>query len=131
MKAIVLHAAHRLELEDVSAPTAGPGEAIIEVAATAICGSDLHGYEGHSPRRTASIPLIMGHEFTGTIVELVAHGETDLTLGDRSYIGCGRSRSIGGSTRATKRNPNDHRHRCARGTSGTGQSAGSCDGPRP
>jgi threonine dehydrogenase-like Zn-dependent dehydrogenase len=53
----------------------GPGGAIIEVAATAICGSDLHFYEGDFP---LAEPIPLGHEAVGTVVAVVS-----------SVTGCG------------------------------------------
>ena len=55
----------RMELQDVPEPVPAPGEARVQVAAAAICGSDLHGFREASPRRIP--PLIMGHEVVGTV----------------------------------------------------------------
>ncbi|MDR6553196.1 zinc-binding dehydrogenase [Paenibacillus qinlingensis] len=66
MKTLVYHGPRQLSLEDKEDPHAGPGEAVIKVEAAGICGSELEGYLGHSSVRIP--PLIMGHEFCGTIV---------------------------------------------------------------
>ncbi len=90
MEALVFHGARQLAVEDVPAPQPGPGEVLIRVHACGICGSDLSGYVGHSPRRNAHIPLIMGHEFSGHVVEVgkqvrrTAHDS--LAPGDRVVV---------------------------------------------
>ncbi len=68
MKALVYLGPRRMELQDVPEPTPAPGEVVIATSASAICGSDLHGFREASPRRIP--PLIMGHETVGTIAEL-------------------------------------------------------------
>ena len=94
MQALVFHGQHQLALEDAPEPVLAPGEVLVQVAACGICGSDLHGYLGHSARRTRSIPLIMGHEFTGRIAALGPQVETVLSIGQRvvvhPQISCGR-----------------------------------------
>jgi len=66
MRALVLESYGRLSLVDRDDPEPGPGEALIRVAATGICGSDLHGYTGHNGRRFPG--QIMGHEGSGTLL---------------------------------------------------------------
>ena len=68
MKAAVLHGGGDLRLESVPDPAPGPNEAIIEVHACSICGSDLHAFHGKHPRLV--FPRILGHEFAGEIVAL-------------------------------------------------------------
>ncbi len=70
MRALVYAGPGSMVLEDRATPQAGPGEAVIDVAAAGICGSDLHGYTGASGRRTPGI--VMGHEVSGTVVEVGA-----------------------------------------------------------
>jgi 2-desacetyl-2-hydroxyethyl bacteriochlorophyllide A dehydrogenase len=70
MRALVYHGKRTLTVEDVPAPVMAENEVLVQVTACGICGSDLHGYLGHSARREASIPLVMGHEFSGRIVAL-------------------------------------------------------------
>ncbi len=97
MQALVFHGEHQLALEDVPEPVLAPGEVLVQVAACGICGSDLHGYLGHSARRTRSIPLIMGHEFTGRVAALGPQAPGDITVGQRvvaqPQIYCGRCRA--------------------------------------
>ena len=68
MKALVYLGPRRMELQDVPEPAPAPGEVVMATSASAICGSDLHGFREASPRRIP--PLIMGHETVGTIVEV-------------------------------------------------------------
>jgi threonine dehydrogenase-like Zn-dependent dehydrogenase len=61
-----------LSLTDVEPPKPGPDEVLIEVVAAGICGSDLH-LDDWSPSyhfTTAALPVTLGHEFSGTVVEL-------------------------------------------------------------
>ncbi len=96
MQALVFHGTSQLSLEDYPIPEPPPGDVLIQVAACGICGSDLHGYLGHSARRTAHIPLVMGHEFSGSIVALGA-SVSGLTVGDhvvvQPQISCGHCRA--------------------------------------
>ena len=60
-----------LELREVSVPSPGPGEVLVELEKTAICGTDLHIYQWDEwSQRTIEPPLILGHEFVGRIVEI-------------------------------------------------------------
>lgn len=56
-------------IEDVPAPAAGPGQALIEVWAAGICGTDLHISEGSFPSHP---PVTMGHEVTGVVAAVGA-----------------------------------------------------------
>jgi 2-desacetyl-2-hydroxyethyl bacteriochlorophyllide A dehydrogenase len=67
MKALVYTGPGRVEIQDVAKPAVGPGEALLEIHASGICGSDIHGFLGHSERRKPG--LILGHEAVGTIAE--------------------------------------------------------------
>jgi 2-desacetyl-2-hydroxyethyl bacteriochlorophyllide A dehydrogenase len=97
MQALVFHGIHQLAVEDVPEPVLAPGEVLVQVAACGICGSDLHGYLGHSARRNRSIPLIMGHEFTGRVAALGPEATGDIAVGQRvvvqPQIYCGRCRA--------------------------------------
>lgn len=68
------------------------GKVLIKVAYAGICGSDVSVYLGKHPR--AAAPLIMGHEFSGTIEGIGEGVETDLKTGDRvvvvPYYFCGK-----------------------------------------
>jgi threonine dehydrogenase-like Zn-dependent dehydrogenase len=56
-----------LEMQDVAEPSPGTGEVVVEVAAAGICGSELEGFASQSPFRVP--PLVMGHEFAGTVAD--------------------------------------------------------------
>jgi threonine dehydrogenase-like Zn-dependent dehydrogenase len=68
MKALVYEGPHQMIMRDVPVPAVQPDEVLIRVAYSGICGSELSGFEGKNALRKP--PLIMGHEFTGTIAAL-------------------------------------------------------------
>jgi D-arabinose 1-dehydrogenase-like Zn-dependent alcohol dehydrogenase len=81
------------EVRDAPDPRPGPGQVLIQVAASGFCGTDLHVHHGHVGGKP---PLVPGHEPVGTIVELGA-GVTRFRVGDRVGVcwnqkGCGRCR---------------------------------------
>lgn len=55
-------------------PEAAPGEVVLKIEAVGICGSDMHAWHGHDPRRLPG--LVLGHEFVGTVIESAAPGFT-------------------------------------------------------
>jgi threonine dehydrogenase-like Zn-dependent dehydrogenase len=65
MRALVLRDYWKLEVRDVPDPAVGPTDVLVEIAATGICGSDLHGYTGENGRRHPG--QVMGHETAGRI----------------------------------------------------------------
>ena len=87
MKALTWCGKHAVQIENVDDPKIlNPRDAIIKVTMTAICGSDLHLYDGYIPTMQAGD--ILGHEFMGEIVELgpEAKQRSDLKKGDRVVI---------------------------------------------
>ncbi len=83
MRAVVYHRPKHVAVEDVPDPTIEqPTDAIIRVTSTAICGSDLHIYNGLIPQPK---PLVLGHEFMG-IVEAVGPEVKNLKRGDRVVV---------------------------------------------
>jgi threonine dehydrogenase-like Zn-dependent dehydrogenase len=68
MRALVLRDFYDIAVEERPDPVAGPGQVVVEVIATGICGSDFHGYSGENGRRHPG--QIMGHETVGRILEL-------------------------------------------------------------
>jgi len=91
MKAITWHGKHDVRCETVDDPEIlNPRDAIIRVTSTAICGSDLHLYDGYIPAMKPGD--VLGHEFMGEVVE-VGSGST-LKPGQRVVvpftISCGR-----------------------------------------
>src|SRR6185369_17186605 len=83
MRATVFHGKDQIRVEEVERPRAGPGEAVIRVTLTTICGTDLHIVRGEYPVREG---LIIGHEPVGVIEELGA-GVTGYQIGDRVLVG--------------------------------------------
>nr|WP_245354243.1 zinc-binding dehydrogenase [Brachybacterium sacelli] len=59
---------HQLDLVETWRPEPGPGEVLLRVCATGICGSDVHGFTGDNGRRAPG--QVMGHESSGTIAAL-------------------------------------------------------------
>jgi threonine dehydrogenase-like Zn-dependent dehydrogenase len=83
MKANVFRGVNDIRIEDVPRPHAGPGEAVIRVTLTTICGTDLHIVRGEYPVKPG---LVIGHEPVGVIEELGA-GVTGYKIGDRVLVG--------------------------------------------
>ena len=84
MKALCWHGRHDVRVETVPDPKIlNPRDAIVRVTATAICGSDLHLYDGFIPAMRAGD--ILGHEFMGEVVE-VGSGNRKLKVGDRVVV---------------------------------------------
>ena len=86
-----------LELRRVPVPEPGPGEVLIKVHKTAICGTDVHIYDW-TPWSAEHVkpPMVIGHEYVGEIAALGA-GVTGLTVGMRvsgeGHITCGHCRN--------------------------------------
>jgi threonine 3-dehydrogenase len=98
MKALVKsHDAPGLTLEDVPSPQLGINDVLIQVDRTGICGTDLHIYNWDEwARKTIPVPLVVGHEFVGTVVE-VGDNVSDFHPGDvvsgEGHVVCGRCRN--------------------------------------
>ncbi|WP_394836022.1 alcohol dehydrogenase catalytic domain-containing protein [Pendulispora rubella] len=92
MRAIVVSEIHReWSLAELADPRPGPGQVLIRVRYSGMCGTDVHLHRGQFPTK---LPIVAGHEPTGEIVEL-GPGVTDLKVGDRVGVvwdqkGCGR-----------------------------------------
>ena len=92
MKANCWYGAGELRVEDVPDPKIlNPRDAVLRITTTAICGSDLHLYDGYIPAMMKGD--ILGHEFMGEVVE-VGREVKNLKVGDRVVnpfpIACGR-----------------------------------------
>lgn len=83
MKALVFRGTNQIALEQVPVPKPGPGEAVIRVTMTTICGTDLHILKGEYPVKPG---LTIGHEPVGVIHELGV-GVTGYKVGDRVLVG--------------------------------------------
>ena len=88
MRGVTFAGNRRAEIREFPDPHAGPGEAVLRIRASGLCGTDLHRY--HDPEPT---PMITGHEPCGVIEELGPGAPPGLKLGDRvichHYAGCG------------------------------------------
>ncbi|MCZ7542198.1 MAG: zinc-dependent alcohol dehydrogenase family protein [Anaerolineae bacterium] len=82
MQAAEITAPEKAHVVEVEKPAPGPGEALIEVAAAGVCGTDLHIFHGEYE---ATYPIIPGHEFSGTVVA-VGEGVTRYQPGDRVTV---------------------------------------------
>ncbi|MEM7015414.1 MAG: L-threonine 3-dehydrogenase [Verrucomicrobiota bacterium] len=98
MKALVKSKAEPgLWLEDVPEPTIGINDVLIQVEKTGICGTDLHIYNWDAwASKTVPVPLVVGHEFVGAIVE-VGSNVRDFKIGDivsgEGHVVCGHCRN--------------------------------------
>lgn len=83
MKAAVCKDCETIVMEEVPVPKPGPGEALVEVKATGLCGSDVDGYTGHHPM--IKWPIILGHECSGVVADL-GPGVDDWKVGDEVVV---------------------------------------------
>jgi threonine 3-dehydrogenase len=120
VKALIKSRAEQgLWLEDVPKPSIGINDVLIRVLRTGICGTDVHIYDWNEwARRTISVPLVVGHEFVGEIVEVGAN-VNDFQVGElvsgEGHVVCGRCRNCMAG----------RRHLCAH-TSGVGVNRAGC-----
>ena len=118
MRALVFTAPSVVELQDVDEPLPGDGDVIVDVKASGICGSELHGFRSLGFRKP---PLVMGHEIVGAdaagrrvaVNPLLSCGQCDLcsrglpqVCRERGLLGVHRP---GGFAEAPR-----NRSRCAR-----------------
>ena len=98
MKALVKSKAEPgLWLDEVPVPQPGINDVLIEVLRTGICGTDVHIYNWNDwARKTVPVPMVVGHEFVGRIVEL-GDNVKDFHVGDvvsgEGHVVCGRCRN--------------------------------------
>jgi threonine dehydrogenase-like Zn-dependent dehydrogenase len=83
MRATVFHGPDDISVDEMSRPRPGPGEALIRITLTTICGTDIHIVKGEYPVQPG---LIIGHEPVGVIEELGA-GVTGYEIGERVLVG--------------------------------------------
>ena len=120
MKALVKAKAETgLWLQDIPEPTIGINDVLIRVHRTGICGTDVHIYDWDDwASKTIPVPMAIGHEFVGEIVE-VGSNVIDFKPGElvsgEGHVVCGRCRNCMAG----------HRHLCAN-TSGVGVNRPGC-----
>jgi L-iditol 2-dehydrogenase len=83
LRAAVLSAPRRFSLEERSTPAPGRDEAVVKIAATAVCHTDLAIYTGEHPG--VRYPVVMGHEATG-VVESVGPDARRVSVGQRVIV---------------------------------------------
>ncbi len=98
MKALVKSKAEPgLWLEEVPVPATGINDVLIEVLRTGICGTDVHIYNWNDwARKTVPVPMVVGHEFVGRIVETgsnVKDFHVDDVVSGEGHVVCGRCRN--------------------------------------
>ncbi len=98
MKALVKSKSERgLWMEDIATPKVGHNDVLIKIRRTAICGTDIHIYQWDDwASKTIPVPLAVGHEFCGEIVECGSEVK-GFSIGDRvsaeGHITCGVCRN--------------------------------------
>jgi L-iditol 2-dehydrogenase len=94
MRALLLAGERHLTLVDLPMPSLDrPDDVLVRVHAVGICGSDLHGYLGHTGRRIP--PLVMGHEATGEVVAVgagVQRLRPGMRVATNTIASCGQCR---------------------------------------
>lgn len=109
MKALVKKQAGRgIWLDDIPEPRVGPNDVLIQIHATSICGTDLHIYNWDAwAQKTIPVPMAVGHEYCGHIVELGSEVR-GLAVGDRvsgeGHVTCGHCRNCRAGRRHLCRN---------------------------
>lgn len=83
MKVLVATGVKQLEFDERPVPSPGPGEALVKTRTVALCGSDIHLYNGTHPYRT--YPIVFGHETSGWVVG-IGDGVTDFKEGDHVVV---------------------------------------------
>ena len=109
MKALVKkEAAPGIWMDDIPEPKIGPNDVLIEIAKTAICGTDMHIYNWDAwAQKTIHVPMAVGHEYCGRIVDIGSEVR-GFALGDRvsgeGHITCGHCRNCRAGRRHLCRN---------------------------
>ena len=98
MKALVkAYKKEGLSMQDVPMPKLGPNNVMVKIKKTAICGTDLHIYLWDDwSQKTIPVPMTIGHEFVGEIVELgseVTNLKKGMRVSAEGHIVCGRCRN--------------------------------------
>ena len=121
MKAAVFVEPGRIVLDEKPVPEVGPGDALVRVTTTTICGTDVHILKGEYPVERGRI---VGHEPVGVIEEL-GPGVSGYQIGQRVIVGaitpCGQCHACldGHGAQCGGNTPHGHRRRWAAGASAT------------
>jgi threonine 3-dehydrogenase len=98
MKALIKKKAEKgIWMDDAPVPAIGINDVLVKIKKTAICGTDLHIYMWDEwAQKTIKPPMIIGHEYVGTVVE-VGSGVTNVKVGERvtgeGHIACNQCRN--------------------------------------
>ncbi|MFI7153954.1 alcohol dehydrogenase catalytic domain-containing protein [Nonomuraea sp. NPDC050022] len=85
MKQAVLRAPERLDVSQVERPALEPGDVLVRVESSLVCGTDIRIYQG-TKKRNVTYPTVMGHEFAGTIAEVAGALPAGLSIGDQVAV---------------------------------------------
>ena len=72
-----------LQVREMEIPDLLPGQILVQIAASGVCGSDVHMQQGQDPR--LALPMSLGHEGVGQIVQM--NGEKQTALGEELKVG--------------------------------------------
>jgi L-idonate 5-dehydrogenase len=96
MRAVVIHAAHDLRIDERPMPERGAGQVLVRIQSGGICGSDLHYYhDGGFGTVRVKEPMALGHEIAGVIAEAgdeVSHLVPGMRVAVSPSLACGRCR---------------------------------------
>jgi threonine dehydrogenase-like Zn-dependent dehydrogenase len=93
MKAAIWTEAGSIEIGEVPVPAIGGGDLLIDVKAAGVCGTDLTIYQGKFPKDRSKPPLVLGHEFSGTVAAVGKSEASGKYPGDSG--GAGRGLEVG------------------------------------
>ena len=85
MKSAVFYGKHDLRIENHEIPAIGPEDVLIQVKACGVCGTDVHIFEGDKGAADVTPPTILGHEFSGVVVQ-TGSAVTACKAGDRVCV---------------------------------------------
>lgn len=95
-------------VRDAEIPVIGPNDVLVKIKKSAICGTDLHIYKWDKwAARTIPVPMIVGHEYVGTIAETgseVHHLKIGQRVSGEGHLVCGTCRNCRAGTRHLCRN---------------------------
>lgn len=93
MKQAILNGPLDMAIQDTEAPSLEPGDCLLRVESALVCGTDIRIYEGKK-KKNVTYPTVMGHEFSGTVVQSNGPLPEGLELGDLvavyPIVPCGR-----------------------------------------
>ncbi|MGX6977648.1 zinc-dependent alcohol dehydrogenase family protein [Vagococcus elongatus] len=95
MKALVLTEKEKITLNEIAKPEISPEEVLVKVSYCGICGTDVHIFHGEPGSAEVTPPIILGHEFSGEIIEVGSEVD-NLAIGDHVAVDpniyCGKCR---------------------------------------